>query len=457
VPSGRVIGGKAWNARKMNPDPSIRIRCVWFDGCGGVSTSAASVVSSVSAGVAGSFVQNIKSRAIRAHHLLVLDPEKHARMPECATATVTGDSSLVDMDNLGRSRNGVALRHACILYGRGTAGMIAMRPVLSTFARITALFGLLLLAACDTQYAPPGPPTEPAGETSDTFVMPDGMQLPYRTWLPQGAPWAVVLALHGMNDSRDAWEIPAPALADAGIAVIAPDQRGFGATATRGHWPGTEALVNDARTMARLVHTRYPKARLFLMGESMGAAVLMCLATEPDPPAADGYVLIAPAVWGRSQMNVFVRGALWLASSLVPGMTATGQSVHVTASDNHAALVRLSTDPLTIRATRFDTVKGLVDLMDAALAAAPRFHAPALFLYGSKDELIPAHATLAAWRALPPNERTAFYQGGYHLLLRDRERGLRIGDVIQWMYDRAAPLPSGADQQAITRLSDEPP
>jgi len=24
VPSGRVIGGKAWNARNMNPDPSIR-------------------------------------------------------------------------------------------------------------------------------------------------------------------------------------------------------------------------------------------------------------------------------------------------------------------------------------------------------------------------------------------------------------------------------------------------
>ncbi len=75
--------------------------------------------------------------------------------------------------------------------------------------------------------------------------------------------------------------IPAPDFAAAGIAVFAPDQRGFGATSVRGYWPGTQALVDDTRTMARLLHQRYPHAKLILMGESMGAAVLMCLATAP--------------------------------------------------------------------------------------------------------------------------------------------------------------------------------
>ena len=63
-----------------------------------------------------------------------------------------------------------------------------------------------------------------------SFVMPDGTRLPYREWLPAGPPTAVVLALHGMNDSRDAWEYPGPDFAAGGIAVFAPDQRGFGAT-----------------------------------------------------------------------------------------------------------------------------------------------------------------------------------------------------------------------------------
>ncbi len=63
----------------------------------------------------------------------------------------------------------------------------------------------------------------------DVFTMPDGAQLPYRVWLPGQQPETVVLALHGFNDSRDAWEYPAAAFAAAGVAVYAPDQRCFGA------------------------------------------------------------------------------------------------------------------------------------------------------------------------------------------------------------------------------------
>ena len=134
-----------------------------------------------------------------------------------------------------------------------------------------------VLPGCASHWAVPGPAIEAAHEATDAFVMPDGMRLPYRSWLPKTEPWAVMLALHGMNDSRDAWEIPAPDFADAGIAVFSPDQRGFGDTAARGYWPGTAALVDDARHMAALLHARYPHARLILTGESMGAAELMCL------------------------------------------------------------------------------------------------------------------------------------------------------------------------------------
>jgi alpha-beta hydrolase superfamily lysophospholipase len=291
-------------------------------------------------------------------------------------------------------------------------------------------------------------------ETSDTFVMPDGTVLPYRDWLPKATPSAVVLALHGMNDSRDAWEIPAPVMAQAGIAVFAPDLRGFGATRTRGFWPGSDGLAADARVMARLLRARYPHTKLILMAESMGAAALMVLATQPDPPPVDGYVLIAPAVWGRSKMSFLMRATLWFADHTMPGLALTGSGfVKVTATDNRDALIRLSTDPLTIHATRVDAIEGLVDLMDQALADAPRFNAPALFLYGGHDELVPARATAATWRALPPGETEAFYPNGYHLLLRDTDRAVPIGDVIAWIRDPSAPLPSGADKAAAPWLT----
>jgi len=321
---------------------------------------------------------------------------------------------------------------------------------------LTALLTIaLVLGGCATHLIPPGPPVGPPREAQDAFVMPDGTRLPYRVWLPDGPPWAVVLALHGMNDSRDAWEYPAPDLAANGVAVFAPDQRGFGDTAGRGYWPGTEALVDDARTMTLLLRERYPHTKLYLMGESMGAAVLMCLATSPRPPPVAGYILVSPAVWGRADMNVFMRVGLWLMANLVPGFEVTGQVAHIQASDNREAIKRLSEDPLTIHETRFDAVRGLVNLMDAALAAAPEFRAPALFMYGGKDELIPKDATTATWRALPPGPVRAFYPADYHLMLRDHERQAPIDDILAWMARPDDPLPSGADRAAAAWLAKE--
>jgi len=310
----------------------------------------------------------------------------------------------------------------------------------------------LAVSGCVSVRAPPGPAVEAASMGQDAFTMPDGARLPYRAWLPDGEPEAVVLALHGFNDSRDAWEYPAETLAAAGVAVYAPDQRCFGAAPGRGLWPGGDALVADAAEMARLVRALHPGVKLALMGESMGAAVLMVLATGKLAPPDVSYVLIAPAVWGRARMNFLLSGALWLAVALVPGLGLTRGPVQVTITDNREALIRLSTDPLTIRRTRVDALGGLVDLMDAALAAAPLLRVPSLFQYGGRDELVPRAATVATWRALPRGgaggPRIAFYPDGYHMLLRDLDRAVPIGDIVAWLRAPSAVLPSGAEKVA---------
>ena len=343
------------------------------------------------------------------------------------------------------------------------------RPFLPhTAARRALLAGAsaMALSGCVGMSALPGPDIESPTVTMDAFVMPDAARLPYRTWLPEGPPVAVILALHGFNDSRDAWEIPSPAFTAAGMAIYAPDQRGFGAAPGRGLWPGTEALVDDAGEMARLLRLRHPGTPVFVMGESMGGAIAMTLATHDHPPEVDGYVLLAPAVWGRARMNIFMRSGLWLAANLVPGLALGSGPVRVRASDNMDALIRLGRDPLTIHETRFDTLRGLVNLMDHALDASRRFAAPGLFLYGDKDELVPKDATLAAWRALPPEPpsslRLGFYPNGYHLLFRDLDRHLPINDVIAWIGDRSGNLPkqsgglpSGADKTAQAWLASQ--
>ena len=328
----------------------------------------------------------------------------------------------------------------------------------STAPRRRALLaaGLAALAGCAGVVPQRFGIAPPPLVTDGTFTMPDQAVLPYRAWLPAGPITRVALALHGFNDSRDAFELPAPVLAAAGIGVYAPDQRGFGAAPGRGHWPGAAALCEDAAQMARLVGARHPEARLIAIGESMGGAVLMRLQATRLAPQIGAYVLVAPAVWGRAEMDLLLRATLWLASHTLPGMVlADGGPVRVRASDNFAALLRLSRDPLTQHDTRVASLRGVVDLMDDALRAAAWFTAPALFLYGGRDELVPKHATRAAWERLPAGAaaRLAYYPDGYHLLLRDLGRTRVLADVLAWLDEPAAPLPSGADRPAADWLA----
>jgi acylglycerol lipase len=294
----------------------------------------------------------------------------------------------------------------------------------------------------------------------DRLVTADGTELPLRYWRPFGAPRAAIVALHGFNDYSNAFDFAGTELARAGFAVYAYDQRGFGEAPGRGLWPGSEALAADAASALRLVRDKHPGVPVYLMGESMGGAVALLAATGAlgtKRAAADGIILVAPAVWGRQTMSFLERTGLWLARRF-PGMELSGRSlpVRVHPSDNAAMLHAYNADPLVIKETRADTLNGLVDLMGEALAAAPLLEAPALVLYGEHDEIVPRRPVATMVAHLPTEEgarqRVALYPQGWHMLFRDLQGAVVVRDVIAWLGDRTAALPSGYDREARTQL-----
>jgi len=106
------------------------------------------------------------------------------------------------------------------------------------------------------------------------FQASDGADVPYRLWNAVGTPRAILLLLHGASDYSGAYDEIGPLLASRGFIAFAYDQRGFGATASRGHWIGRRRMVRDVQDAVTFLRKRVGvELPMFIVGESMGAAI----------------------------------------------------------------------------------------------------------------------------------------------------------------------------------------
>lgn len=317
------------------------------------------------------------------------------------------------------------------------------------------------LAACAPQVAPLGPDSRRPELTEAAFQTADGLSLPVRRWLPEGKPEGVVLAVHGFNDyGRSFDQVPGapgvgPTLASQGLAVYAYDQRGFGASPHAGLWPGEDQMIGDFSDFALSLRTLYPDQPLYAVGVSMGGAVIIGAMTSNAPPPIDAVALVAPAVWGDITMPIPYRTALWFSAHTMPWATPTAEGLGRMASDNIEMLRENGADPLFIKETRLDSIYGLSKLMDRAQDSVADFEIPVLYVYGANDEVIPKDATIVALERFlngSPDRRFAFYEQGWHMMLRDLQAETVINDIMSFFENRQGPLPSGAESDALQRL-----
>jgi uncharacterized protein len=132
-----------------------------------------------------------------------------------------------------------------------------------------------------------------AGAREVTLRTLDGLAL--GAWLVEaGEPdrGVAVLVANGNAGNRSMRAPLARALANAGLAVLLFDYRGYGGNPGR---PSEQGLARDVRAAHRFLieEAEVAPARLLYNGESLGSAVVTELATE-HPPA--GFVLRSPFI-----------------------------------------------------------------------------------------------------------------------------------------------------------------
>ncbi|MCS7269098.1 MAG: alpha/beta fold hydrolase [Geminicoccaceae bacterium] len=257
---------------------------------------------------------------------------------------------------------------------------------------------------------------------------------PERVWAPADPPRAVLVALHGFGDHKDAFAALGLWLAARGYRFVAFDQPGFGEQPDRLFWPGTETLVATARAVLARERAQLPDRPLFLLGESMGAAVALLVATDPDAPPLDGLVLVAPAVWGGEALPGLFRAAAKALAAILPWLRLSGRGLPVQPAEDPDVVRALARDPLHIGEPRADAVAGLVALMDAARATGPRLRTPVLMVVPGRDSIVPTRVQLSFAPTIA-SERCLLlvYPRARHLILRDRGREEVFEDLRAWL------------------------
>ncbi len=278
----------------------------------------------------------------------------------------------------------------------------------------------------------------------------DGARLGLSFWpaLQDGPVTHVILGVHGMNDYAQAFEMAAPYWTERGASVYAYDQRGFGRSEGRGRWPEEDVMRRDLRTALTLIKAQHPEATVTLVGMSMGASVAMSLyGTGEAPPEIDRLILSGPGLRGWGGLPLAHRISLWLSSTLRPAWNVTPPKRimrEIMPSDNYDMLFARGRDPLNQFENRIDQVYGVVAIMETAHKATPNLPENTLFLYGAKDDVIPEYFARRTTPDLPAHVRTAYYENGYHMLMRDLQAETVWADQWAFMQDPATPLPSNA-------------
>jgi pimeloyl-ACP methyl ester carboxylesterase len=152
---------------------------------------------------------------------------------------------------------------------------------------------------------------------TSTMATVDGVRLHY--WIggdPKGQP---VLLWHGFLSTGHAWRKVAPALANAGLAVIVPDMRGFGDSDKP---PGTEgynarALAEEARALVRQIGFGGGQPITLVAHDMGGPPALLWAANYPDEIAGLLYVE-APVMLSEVLTKIIAytpeameRGSMW--------------------------------------------------------------------------------------------------------------------------------------------------
>ncbi|GEM31777.1 monoacylglycerol lipase [Nocardia neocaledoniensis NBRC 108232] len=270
--------------------------------------------------------------------------------------------------------------------------------------------------------------------TTDTgeFVSAEG-RIAWRAWLPESAPKALVVLVHGVAEHSGRYEHVGDDLAAAGFAVYALDHLGHGRSdGAAANIVSLDAAADNVATMLAFAGTAHRGVPCFLLGHSMGSLVVLHLVTR-------GPVEVAGAVLSAPPLDIAVGNPLQRLAA--PLLTRFAPNLGVLTLDSSA----ISRDPEVVRAYDDDplvyrgrlparTAVEILQHTDLVKKRLATLTAPLLVLHGTADSIAAPTSADLLERGTGSSDVTVIrYPGLYHEVFNEPERDQVLGDLVDWL------------------------
>lgn len=260
-----------------------------------------------------------------------------------------------------------------------------------------------------------------------------GGKIAYRSWLPDGAPKAVIVFCHGFNAHSGYFSWPGQKEAARGYAVYAADLRGRGKSegTPRFYVEDISEYTSDLGGMVKLAKSRHPGLPVILMGHSAGGVTAVVYTLDNQKELAGlvcisfAYKVPAPGI----ALKVF--GFLSRYFPKFPVLALKNSDF----SRDKQHVAEMDADPL------IKDEKQPLKTLAALGAAGERMHRefskitiPVLILHGGDD-----HATLPVGSQEffdtvgSKDKELKMYPGHFHDLLADVGKEETLADVDAWL------------------------
>jgi alpha-beta hydrolase superfamily lysophospholipase len=262
----------------------------------------------------------------------------------------------------------------------------------------------------------------------------DNLDIYYQAWLPDEAPRAVLLVIHGLAEHGGRYGNVMDYFVPRGYAIYALDHRGHGRSQGRPVYVERfDDYLDDLKTFFDLVRGWQPEASIFMLGHSMGGTISLAYALRHQDELA-GLILSAAAVKAGASVSPATIAAGKIIAALLPKMGVLALDAS-TISRDPEVVAAYDADPLVYRGKITARLGAeLIKTMQVFPQQVPGLRLPVLILHGEADRLADPQGSRWLYQAAGSTDKTLqIYQGYYHEIFNEPGRERVLADAQTWL------------------------